>query len=133
MITATSLHLLPEPTSVSRPFWEGLQRGRVVLQRCRGCHYHVFYPRSHCPHCLSPDLAWKEISGLATLHTYTVPRDEPASGIVAIVELDVGPRLTTNLVGIPETDIRIGMRLKPVFKSVSSEITLLCFTGLQAF
>ena len=54
---------LPLPTPVTRPFWEGLAEGRICVQRCRDCDQWVFYPRSHCSHCLSDRLEWREVSG----------------------------------------------------------------------
>jgi hypothetical protein len=56
---------LPTPTPTSAPFWDGLQRGVLRLQRCVPCTIWVYYPRSHCPSCLSPDMHWDEVSARA--------------------------------------------------------------------
>ena len=125
---------LPVPTPVSRPFWEGLAESKVRLQKCDACRSWVFYPRSRCSCCLSDQLRWQDVSGKGTLYTFTIAR-QPTSPhfaseipqLLAVVELEEGVRLTTNLVHVAEADIRVGMRVKPCFERVSPDITLLKF------
>ena len=123
---------LPVPTPESRPFWEAARRHELSLQRCRACGRRVFYPRAACPNCLSPDLEWRRVSGRGTLHTFTIvhrgAKNFPLAApyVLAVVELEEGPRLMTNLVGV-EADpvrVRIGMPVEVVFEDVSSEVTL---------
>lgn len=123
---------MPQPTPVSRPFWDGLRDNRVLIQRCGACDAWVFYPRSRCHHCLSDDLAWHQVSGTGTLYTFTIARQPTAPFFadevpqrLAVVELDEGVRLTTTLVEVDDADVRVGMRLRPVFDRVSDEVTLL--------
>jgi len=125
---------LPLPTPVTRPFWDGLAEGRIRMQRCLDCDGWVFYPRSHCSHCLSDRLEWRDVSGTATLYTFTVTRQPTAPQFadevpqrIAVVELAEGIRLTSTLVGVEDADIRIGMRLQPVFDRVSDSVTMLRF------
>ena len=123
---------IPVPTPETRPFWEAARRHELSLQRCRACGRHVFYPRGACPHCFSADLEWRRVSGRGTLHTFTVvqrgqrgfPLGPPY--VIAIVELDEGARLMTNLVDVePDPEkIRIGMPVEVVFEDVSPEIAL---------
>ncbi len=123
---------LPVPTPTSRPFWDGLAAGKVLLQQCSDCQGWVFYPRSRCSHCLSDRLAWREVSGRGTLYTFTIARaatsphfaDEVPQRL-AVVQLEQGVRLTTTLVNVAETDIRIGMQVKPYFDAVSADAVLL--------
>jgi hypothetical protein len=124
----------PLPTPVSRPFWDGLREGRIRLQQCDDCGAWVFYPRSHCNHCLSDRLGWHEVSGAGTLYTYTVTRQATAPFFadevpqrLAVVELAEGVRLTSTLVDVADHDIRVGMKLAPVFDRVSDQVTLLRF------
>ncbi len=114
---------LPLATPTSRPFWEGLRAHEVRLQRCAACEKWIFYPRSNCPGCLSTELVWSKVPGQATLHTFTISRTPTAVFFadevpqkIAVVELDCGVRLTTNLVDVEEDAIEIGMRLEPVFE-----------------
>lgn len=125
---------LPRPTPVTQPFWTGLAEGRVRVQRCLDCGGWVFYPRSHCSHCLSDRLEWRDVSGAATLYTFTITRQPTAPFFadevpqrLAVVELAEGIRMTATLVDVADEDIRIGMKLKPVFDRVSDAVTMLRF------
>jgi uncharacterized OB-fold protein len=127
---------LPLATPTSLPFWEGLRRGEVRLQRCEACRAWVFYPRSNCPECLSPRLDWKTVAGTGWLHTFTIARLPTAPffadeipQLLAVVELDEGVRIPSTLVGIAQDAIEIGMRLVPVFEPTNGgESVLLRFT-----
>ena len=123
---------VPVPTPETRPFWEATRRHELWLQRCRACGAYVFYPRAACQRCLGAELEWRRVSGRGRLHTFTVVHRGarnfplPAPYVIAIVELDEGPRMMTNLVGIvPDpAKIAIGMAVEVVFEDVSSEIAL---------
>ncbi len=130
---------MPVATQISAPFWEGLKARRLLIQQCNACAHWNFYPRRHCPVCLEHDLAWREVDGAATLYSYTVTRiatlpdfmDEMPQKL-AVVELSEGVRINTNLVGLEENEIEIGMSLQPVFAEVDAKGTrLLRFTGVD--
>ena len=130
---------MPVPTEISAPFWEGLKAERLLIQQCNQCSHWVFYPRRHCPQCLAHELTWREVNGEATLYSFTVTRiatlpdfaDEMPQ-ILAVVELDQGVRINTNLVGLDESEVKVGMRLQPVFAEVDAKGNrLLRFTGLD--
>jgi uncharacterized OB-fold protein len=126
---------LPIPTPKTQPFWDALKAHRVDIQQCDACHRWVFFPRAHCPHCFSQSLTWRTVAGTGEIHTFTLSRlptlpefaDELPQKL-AVVELDEGVHLNTTLVGIPEDQIRVGMRVKPVFDD-TGEITLLRYTA----
>jgi uncharacterized OB-fold protein len=91
-----------DPTTA--PFWQAAREHRLVVQRCATCGAHQFYPRPFCLTCSSLVLEWVGVSGSATVYSKTTVRipviEELAPPyVVAIVTLDEGPRLTTNLVG----------------------------------
>jgi hypothetical protein len=125
---------LPVPSRVTKPFWDAARQHRLSIQRCGACHEYIFYPRAICPHCASEDLSWTDVSGRATLYSYTIARKatarpwaEDVPYVIAIVELEEGPRMTSNIVGCPVDDVRIGMPLIASFDDVSDEITLVKF------
>ena len=125
---------LPEPSPVSARFWEGLKAGELRLQRCTACFRYIFYPRSVCPHCLSDRLEWTMASGRGRVYSYTIVRRamNPAFAadlpyIFAIVELEEGPRVTTNLINCAPEDARVDMPVKAAYDSVTSELALLKF------
>ncbi len=128
---------LPNITPKTRPFWDALKAHRIDIQQCDNCGHWIFFPRLHCPRCFSQRLSWKTVSGEGELLTYTLSRvptlpqlaDETPQKL-AVVQLDEGPHLNTTLVGLDEGQIRVGMRVKPVFDDiVPGEVTLLRYTA----
>jgi uncharacterized OB-fold protein len=93
------------------PFWEATRERRLVLQWCTACEAPVFYPRAVCPACLGSALEWRPASGHGVVYAVTVehrPQNPTLAAqapyAVALVELEEGVRLLTNLVGAaPET------------------------------
>ena len=125
---------LPHPNEVSRPFWEAAKRHELQIQRCNVCGAYVFYPREACPECLAADLIWIPVSGKGKLYSYTIAQapTHPAFAddvpyVIAIVELEEGPHITTNLVGCPPDQVAIGMPVAASFEDVSAEMTLVKF------
>ena len=125
---------LPRPDPVSAPFWEAAKEGRLQIQRCQACGAYVFYPREVCSECLAPELEWVYASGRGTLYSFTIARasTHPAFSddvpyVIAIVELEEGPRITTNIIDCPEEKIRIGMALQATFPQVDDSQVLVKF------
>ena len=125
---------LPEPSEVTRRYWEAARAHRLELQRCGDCERFVFYPRPLCPHCGGTRLEWRPASGRGTLYSYTVARRAPIPSfegdvpyVIAIVELEEGPHFTSNVVGIPPDALRVGMPLRAAFDAVTPEVTLVRF------
>jgi len=124
----------PEPTPVSRPFWDGLREERIDVQRCDDCGRWVFYPRSRCPECLSDRLTWTTVEGTGAVYTFTVaeqatapPFADEVPQLLAIVELAEGVRMSTTLVDVEPDAITVGMPVAPVFDHGADGITLLRF------
>ena len=125
---------LPQPNENSRPFWEGTRAHELRLQRCRQCGKHIFYPRAVCPFCLSERLEWVTAGGEGKIYSYTVVRramhpafQDDVPYVLALVELDEGPRLTTNIVAAALDEVRVDMRVRAAYDDVTPEITLLKF------
>ncbi|HLI70826.1 MAG TPA: Zn-ribbon domain-containing OB-fold protein [Ktedonobacteraceae bacterium] len=116
--------------SDSRPYWEGLARGELRLQRCDACARTVFYPRAFCPHCSSDRLSWIVATGRGTIYSYTVAHqayglfagDVPF--IVAIVELEEGVRMMSRIIDAPRERIRVGAPVQVTFEAVGEDFTL---------
>jgi uncharacterized OB-fold protein len=123
---------LPKPTETSRPFWDAAKQHRLQLQHCGGCQSFIYYPRDRCPHCLSDQLELRPVSGKGKVYSYTTVRrasvrsfaDKPY--VLAIVELDEGVRMTTNIEAPPES-VKIGMPVTVFFDDVTPERTLVKF------
>lgn len=100
-------------------FWKAADRGELLLQRCAGCGHVQHYARSICTSCWSHDLSWQRSAGLGAVWTFTVigvpghpawRREVPY--VVAVVELDEGPRVLTNIVGVDPEAVAIGQRVR---------------------
>jgi acetyl-CoA acetyltransferase/uncharacterized OB-fold protein len=124
---------LPRPTPETAPFWKALAEGRFELPWCLDCGEPHFYPRMVCPHCSSRRLEWRAASGRGQVHTYVINHKPPKGWtgkvpyVLAVVELDEGPRMLSNLAldetPTPET-IRIGQRLLLAPRQVTETVTL---------
>ncbi len=123
---------LPRPTELSRPHWDGCREGVLRVQRCGACGGYVFIPQPLCTHCQSDELDWVESTGRGTLYSFTTVHrpQRPEFEVpytVAIVELDEGFHMLSNLVECEPEAMQIGMRLEVAFRRVSDEITLPMF------
>ena len=124
---------LPAITPETRHFWEGTRAGELRLQKCAACDGVYFPPRPFCPRCASRDVAVFRASGRATLYSYVI-HHRAAPGFVppysiAVVQLEEGPRMMTNVVDTPQTPeaLQLDMPLQVVFQRVNDDITLPLF------
>jgi uncharacterized protein len=124
---------LPEPTPETAHFWEGTRQGEVRLQRCDACRHVYFPPRPFCPGCAHRKVSVIQASGRGTLHSYVI-HHRPAPGFeppysIAVVELEEGPRMMTNIVNTPQTPeaLRLDMPVRVVFRRLTDTITLPLF------
>jgi uncharacterized OB-fold protein len=117
----------PEPDT--EPFWEATKQHELRYQTCNDCNGVAFYPRRHCPHCMSFDLSWKTSKGEGTIYTFTVIRQiqhpafkERAPYAVGWIDLDEGFRMFSAIVGVdvedPGNDVRIGQRVRVDWEDV---------------
>jgi uncharacterized OB-fold protein len=117
------LRILPEVTKRNEHFWHGGEHGELRILRCQACGYWLHPPSPVCPRCHSKDLAPEVASGRATVHTFTINHQPWYPGlrvpfVLAVVDLPEqdGLRLTTNIVGCPPEDVRIGMPVTVTFQ-----------------
>jgi len=121
---------LPMPTEDSAPYWEGTRKSELRAQRCGGCGHLRWPPAPVCPRCLSLEHEWTALSGKGRVFSWIVVHKSQHPAFwgdpfnVAIVELDEGPRLHTNLVEVEPSAIRIGLPVEVVFDKQNDEITL---------
>jgi uncharacterized OB-fold protein len=131
----TSNYKLPLPNSQpeSDYYWEKAKAHELWLRKCNECANAYFYPRDICPNCYSNNVTWIQASGKATLYAYSIVERGPTPAfrevvpyVAAIVELEEGPRMPTNLVGVPfdEEHIKVGMPVEVTFDEVTDEVTL---------
>ena len=122
---------LPQPTPETQHFWDGCRDGEIRLQRCKSCDHTYFPPRDFCPACSAREVEVVKASGKATLYSYIInhrPRpdfgEEPHS--IAVVQLEEGPRMMTNIVDCPQTPeaLELDMPLEVTFEKATDEISL---------
>jgi uncharacterized OB-fold protein len=125
---------LPTPDDETAEFWAGCRAGRFLLRHCRACDEFHYYPRPFCPKCWSGEVEWVPASGRARLYTYSVvhandlpPWPERVPYVAAVVDLDEGPRVMTNVEGCAFDDLEIGMALMVDFKEVADDVTIPVF------
>jgi uncharacterized protein len=126
---------LPRPAPESVPFWEAANNHRLELPRCNACGKFWFPPSRSCPHCLAADFAWTPVSGRGTVFSFVVfhrvyhPAYEgEVPYVVALIALEEGPRMLSNVVGIPPEQVRCDMPVKVVFDDVADGVALPKFT-----
>ena len=124
---------MPQPTDLSRPFWDACREHRLTVQRCDACATYVFIPQAFCPACLSTELRWVESNGTGTIVTFTVVWRPQTTAfdvpyVVAVVRLDEGHEMVTNVVEADPDAVRIGARVEVCFVDVDFSVTLPCFT-----
>ena len=113
---------LPNPQEFdTKEFWAATKEKALKYQQCNNCDTVVFYPRRHCTGCTSTDLQWKTASGKGTVYTFSVVRQSyhpffrnRVPYAVAWIDLDEGPRLLSNVVGVedPLNEVKIGMQVE---------------------
>jgi uncharacterized OB-fold protein len=124
------------PDELSAPFWEGCRAGRLLFQRCQSCGEPTFGPALQCRVCGGTVLYWEESVGIGSLYSVsTVFRpQEPAFEVpyaAAIVALDEGFHMVSNIVNCRLEEVHIGMRVKVLFVDVDDGLVLPYFEPLQ--
>ena len=117
----------PEPGPDTQAFWDAAAKGKLLIKSCKDCGKKHYYPRSNCPYCLSAKTEWVECKGTGTVYTYSVMRRAPVPYALAYVALDEGVSMLTNLVGIDLDKIKIGQKVKVIFKPSDGGAPVPCF------
>jgi uncharacterized OB-fold protein len=126
----------PRPAPLTQFFWDGVNDHKLIILRCQQCRHYVHYPRPICERCGSTDLAPEQVSGQATLYSYTTVMQafhpyyvDRLPYVLAVVELaeEPGLRMTTNIVDCGEADLKIGMAVEVAFTEVGPDLVLPLF------
>jgi uncharacterized OB-fold protein len=127
-----SARLAPSMTEDTAFFWDGLKEQRLLIQRCRACGTLRHPPRPVCPSCHSLEWDTVESSGRGTVFSFVMPRHPPLpwfddTYIVALVDLEEGTRIVSNLVDVEPEDVSIGMRVVLRFETFDDGLVLPMF------
>jgi len=114
---------MPSPNGDSLPYWNAAREQRLLIRSCKACGAKHFMPRYLCPECWSDDLEWVESSGRGRVHSFSVVHRAPtpvhmanAPYVIALVDLDEGPRMFAHVVGEGALATSIGDRVRVVFE-----------------
>jgi uncharacterized OB-fold protein len=125
------MRLIPGTTPLTAPYWAGARAHKLLIQRCTACGHVWHPPLPRCPECHGDSIEWTAASGRGRVYTYTVvyhathaAMADKVPYISALVELDEGPRVLTNLRNCTEGNVRVGMAVALVFEELTPEITL---------
>jgi uncharacterized OB-fold protein len=130
-----STHPIPQADEESREFYDGARQHQLMLMRCENCGAWRLPSRPRCPDCWSTATEWAQASGRGTLYSFGVMHqkfpgfEDDVPYQYAIVELEEGPRIVSNIVGVAPEDLRVDMPLVAVFDDVSDDATLVRFTA----
>ena len=120
---------LPTVSGETKPFWDAARQGRLLIQQCRRCQEHQWYPRGFCANCWSHEIAWVEASGQGVVWTYTITHQNRSPGfqeevpyVLALVTLEEGVKVFTNVVECNPQDVYIGMPVQVVFREATPAI-----------
>lgn len=108
-------------------FRDALAGGTLMIQRCRNCGEYTFYPRVLCRHCGSKDLSDVPAGGRGTVYSTSVVRQKPEQGgdyNIALIDLEEGPRLMSQVTGVAPAEVRIGMAVKAKIIDIAGQPTL---------
>ncbi len=133
-MTTAFERILPNVTEENAPYWRSARSHALQLPFCMSCE-RAFYPvQRRCPRCLGDRLEWRPVSGRARVYSWVVDHqvyDQSFAGripyIVAVVELEEGPRLVTNIVNCSPGDVRRDVAVRFVYEDVDDEIALVYF------
>jgi uncharacterized OB-fold protein len=134
---APAVRPAPTLTEDNRFFWEAAAEGRLVAQRCQGCGGLHHPPRPMCPACQGLAFDVVDLSGCGLVYSYAVlhhPRSASFTYplVTALVELDEGLRLVTNLVGVEPADVKIGMPVRVTFVPTDHGMSVPVFVAAEA-
>jgi hypothetical protein len=122
---------LPVPSKESRPFWDAVRDKRLVMPCCTSCNTFRFPISRYCRACGKPGFDWRAVSGRGKVFSFVTYHRAYHPGFVAelpyvvgLVELEEGPRLISNIVGIAPDAVRCDMPVAVLFDSVTPDVVL---------
>ena len=122
---------LPSVVGETKAYWDSCRRGQLLIQKCDACNEYQFYPRGICAHCWSNDIKWIKASGKGTVWTYTVTYQNRTPGfaeevpyVLALVELEEGVKMFTNIVECDPRQVSIGMAVEVTFVPATDQISV---------
>ena len=124
---------IPQADEPSQEFFDGARRHELMLMRCRACGTWRLPSHPRCHSCWSTETEWARASGRGTLYSFGVMHqknpgfEDEVQYNYALVELEEGPRIVTDIVGVPNEQLRVDMPVAAYFDDVSDDCTVVRF------
>ena len=128
---------VPLPDHDTQPFWDGCKEHVLKGQRCTACGRFRWPPQAFCPKCYSWEHEWVPLSGRGVVKAFSVVHHSAVPSfkndlpyVVAVIELDGTDHrvnFTSNVIGCPWEDVKVGMTVEVVFKDLNEEAALPLF------
>lgn len=122
----------PLVTEDNHRLWEAARDGRLIAQQCRSCGRFWHPPRPMCPRCHALDLPMVDLAGTGVVYSFAIlhhPQhpsfDYPV--IAALIDLDEGVRMVSNVVDVEPADVEIGMAVEVRFEATSDGMAVPVF------
>ena len=138
MDTPEYMKPIPVASKETKPFWDAAKQKKLVMPRCTSCGTWRFPVSRHCRACGKPGYEWKEVSGRGTVFTYVTYHRHYHPGfagelpyVVALVALEEGPRIISNIVGIPPDQVRCDMKVAVQFEQITADTALPKFAPVK--
>ncbi|MGH2809009.1 MAG: Zn-ribbon domain-containing OB-fold protein [Actinomycetota bacterium] len=116
----------PPPSQTGEPFWAATKDHEFVIQHCTSCNRAIHYPRDICPHCHSLELEFRPASGNGEVYAFSVMHrpgnpsmQDRVPYVVALIDLDEGARMMSNVVGCEPAEVRVGMPVQVTWEDLS--------------
>ena len=130
--------IFPRPSPETAVYWEACRNHKLMIQKCSNCNHYQFYPRIICTECMSQNVEWIVASGLAEVSSFTIVRRPVSKAyadevpyVVALIKLDEGPTMKSNIVECDIDNVNIGMRVEVLFEDWSEEISIPKFRPVE--
>jgi uncharacterized OB-fold protein len=137
----TEARLLPTPepfiSPETAPFWSAAKERRLVLPCCARCDRPIWYPKKFCAACGTLEVEWRQFAGEGVIYSYSLvhrgegPYREVGSYVLALVDLDAGVRMLSNIVAADPADLKIGQRVRVVFHDAGVAAALPRFVPVE--
>ena len=129
---------LPTIAGETKVFWDGCKKGELIIQQCNSCNEYQFYPRGICSNCWTTDIKWVHSTGRGKVWTYTITYQNRTPGfaedvpyVLALVELEEGVKMFTNIIECDPKEVKIGMDVEVTFVRANNFITIPYFKPIS--
>jgi uncharacterized OB-fold protein len=128
----------PVPTKETARYWEGCRNHELLIQQCAECRLYQFYPRIICTGCMSAQVEWVQASGRGKVISFTIMHRAishayaiEAPYVIALIKLDEGPTMMSNIVQLDPENVVVGMTVEVVFEDWSENISIPKFRPIR--